>query len=48
MRRETGERSLSEEVGEVDVEDPAGRGHQEVVEVAVAHAQNIRHHTIGR
>ena len=30
------------------MEDPAGLGDEEVVEVSVAHAQDVRHNTIGR
>ena len=30
------------------MEDPAGLGDEEVVEVSVAHAEHVRHNTIGR
>ena len=42
------ELSLSEEVSEVDVENPAGLGDEKVVEVSIADAEDVGHDTIGR
>lgn len=38
----------AEDVPEVDVEERAGRRQQQVVEVAVAHAQQVRDHAVAR